>query len=147
MQSRHQYHPICILFSFVPSLAVFLDIFNHHCLKVYVFFCCCFLLSCSLSIHSRCEPHLLFGALSFLLWSDVVACSLASWVGACTSPWFYFSFCGQVQHLERLLTRIKHLTKPWYIHQIVLCIATYTENITCSAHSLPEDASLSLPAL
>ncbi|KAA8593389.1 hypothetical protein FQN60_009505 [Etheostoma spectabile] len=34
--------------------------------KVHIFFCCCFLLSCSLSIHSRCEPHLLFGALYFL---------------------------------------------------------------------------------
>lgn len=124
MQSRHQYHSTCILFSFVPSLAVFLHFSNHYSVWKCTSSCYCFLLSCSLSIHSRYEPHLLLGALCFVLGSARVACSLAYWMEDWPSPWFYFSFCDHhVQQLEGLWTRIKHhtilnhgtLTQPYSI--------------------------------
>lgn len=134
MEIRHQYHSTWTSFSFVPSLAVFLHFSNHHSVWKCTSSCCCFLLSSSLSIHSRCETHLLLGALSFLLGSEVVVCSLAYWMEECTSPWLYFSFCGhQTHHLGELLTRIKHIsshgtvTKPY-------SILPHTHNIRCSAY-------------
>lgn len=90
---------------FFPSLCVFLHFSKHHS-------SCC---PTSLSVHSRCVPHLLLGALS--LRSEVY--SLACWMEECTSPWFYLSFCGHLeQHLKGLLTIIKHLiTFKHTVHQ------------------------------
>lgn len=139
MQIRHQYHSTCILFSFVPSLTVFLHFSNHHSVWKCTSSCCCFLLSCSLSIHSSCETRLLLGALSFLLGSGVVVCSLAYWMEECTS----LCFCGhQAQHLGELFTSIKHI-----LRQTILSIPTYTQYTVHKMQCLLDDASLSLPAL
>ena len=55
-------------------------------------------------------PYLLFGALSFLLLSEVAAWPLACWMEEYISPWFYSSFCAnQAQHSNGLLISIKHL--------------------------------------
>lgn len=70
--------------------------------KIHLSSCCCFLLAWTLASRSRCEPHLLLGALSVLFGSQVAACPLAHWMEGCASPSFYSSVCGDQaqQHLE-----------------------------------------------